>query len=479
MKRKFLTNLILLTGLNLLVKPFWIFGIDRTVQVLVGESEYGLYFSLFNLSFLLNIILDLGITNFNNCDIARHKHLLSKYFSNIFGLKLILTLFYIVICLSIGLILKYNQRQFYLLLILVINQILSSFILYLRSNLNALHLFKTDSILSVLDRIIMIILCSILIWGNISKSHFQIEWFAYTQTISYFIDFIIAFILVLAKSEYFHLNFQFSYILIILKNSYPFALMVLLMSSYTYIDAIMLERLLPDGTFQAGLYAQSFRIYYAFSMFALLFANLLLPIFSRMLKNKENINDLTQFSFYLLIVPATILIVASVIFSDNIITLLYPGSLSQSSLIFSIIMLGFLPVCSNYIYGTLLTANNNLKQINIMAFTSAIVNIIANLILIPLYKALGSAIALFITQLYSAIYQYILSYKLIHIDFSSKKLFKMIVFIVLLILLGIFTNIYISNWYLGIFVFFIISIIISMILKLFSPKYLLTIIKNN
>ena len=31
MQRKFLTNLILLLFLNLLIKPFWILGIDRAV----------------------------------------------------------------------------------------------------------------------------------------------------------------------------------------------------------------------------------------------------------------------------------------------------------------------------------------------------------------------------------------------------------------------------------------------------------------
>ena len=38
MKRKFVINLALVLFLNLLVKPFWIFGIDRTVQNVVGAD---------------------------------------------------------------------------------------------------------------------------------------------------------------------------------------------------------------------------------------------------------------------------------------------------------------------------------------------------------------------------------------------------------------------------------------------------------
>ena len=69
MQKKFVTNLALLLFLNLLIKPFWILGIDRSVQNSVGAADYGMYFALFNFSFLLNIILDFGITNFNNKNI--------------------------------------------------------------------------------------------------------------------------------------------------------------------------------------------------------------------------------------------------------------------------------------------------------------------------------------------------------------------------------------------------------------------------
>ncbi len=66
MKKHFITNLALLILLNLLIKPFWFFGIEVGVQNRVGEEMYGFYFSLFNFAFILNILLDLGINNFNN-----------------------------------------------------------------------------------------------------------------------------------------------------------------------------------------------------------------------------------------------------------------------------------------------------------------------------------------------------------------------------------------------------------------------------
>ena len=100
MQKKFITNLALLLFLNLLIKPFWILGIDRSVQNAVSAETFGTYYALFNFTFLLNILLDLGITNFNNKNIAQNNHLLSKHVSSILSLRLLLGGIYFIVTLS-------------------------------------------------------------------------------------------------------------------------------------------------------------------------------------------------------------------------------------------------------------------------------------------------------------------------------------------------------------------------------------------
>src|SRR5687767_224960 len=128
MQKKFVTNLALLLFLNLLIKPFWVLGIDREVQKAVGTADYGVYFALFNFSFLLNILLDFGITNFNNKNIAQNNHLLTKHFSSLVLLKLVLALVYITITLICGLLIGYDFRLMKMLMILGFNQFLIYFI---------------------------------------------------------------------------------------------------------------------------------------------------------------------------------------------------------------------------------------------------------------------------------------------------------------------------------------------------------------
>ncbi|MBK6521515.1 MAG: hypothetical protein IPG08_03850 [Sphingobacteriaceae bacterium] len=62
-------------ALNLLIKPFWILIVDPKVQMEVGNAVYGEYMALFSFSFLTNILLDLGLANFNNRNIAQNSHL--------------------------------------------------------------------------------------------------------------------------------------------------------------------------------------------------------------------------------------------------------------------------------------------------------------------------------------------------------------------------------------------------------------------
>jgi hypothetical protein len=147
LKRKFVTNLALVLLLNLLIKPFWILGIDRSVQNAVGAEQYGLYFALFNFSLILNILLDLGITSFNNRNISQNSKLLNKHFSNIIAIRLMLGVAYFIISIGIAWLRNYQLDDLKLLAFLVFNQFLLSFILYLRSNIAGLHLYLWCSIM--------------------------------------------------------------------------------------------------------------------------------------------------------------------------------------------------------------------------------------------------------------------------------------------------------------------------------------------
>jgi len=436
MKRKFLTNLTILIILNLLVKPFWVLGIDLTVQNTVGASQYGFYFSLLSFSLLLNIIQDMGITSFNSRNIARDHNLLADLLPNIINLKLLLALAYFITSLTIAYLLGYTAIQFRLLLVLLFNQFLSSLNLYLRSNISGLQLFRTDSLLSVTDRILMIVICSFLLWGNFTGTAFRIEWFVYAQTTAYFMTTLIIMAILLKHVAFSELRLDFSITLDMLKQSYPYALLGLMMVLYYRTDSVMLERMLPDGMLQAGIYAQGFRILDAASMLGFLFAGILLPMFSKMIKQNQPVLQLFRFSFLLLLVPAIIGAVALNIYRLEVMELLYREHSAESSRVFGYLMVSFVFVSCSIMSGTLLTANGNIRYLNMIAGFSVLLNITLNLILIPRYYAQGSAMASMATQFFAAFMQMTCVMKIFNFVPQGKFILRFAVFLIALLIIG-------------------------------------------
>jgi O-antigen/teichoic acid export membrane protein len=470
MQKTFLSNLILIILLNLLVKPFYILGIDAEVQNRVGAEIYGNYFALLNFSFLLNILLDFGITNFNNRNIAQNPQLIQKHFGKLLGVRISLFLIYAISTLGLGLFVGYTSNQIYVLSLLVFNQFLVATIQYARSNFAGLHLFKIDAFISVLDRILLIIICSVLLWSPLVSIPFKIEWFVYSQTITYLVSALISVLILKFKIKHIKIQFKKAFSYAIIKQSFPYALLILLMMFYNRIDSVMLERLLPDGSIQAGIYAQGFRFLDAVNMFALLFAGLLLPMFARLIKKKESIVSLLELGVSILIPISLVVGITAFFHKEYLIGLRYNDFVSQASQSFGFLILSFIPMSVTYIYGTLLTSNGSLKQLNIMAVGGLILNVVLNLILIPKYKAEGASIATFITQLITAKIQVLLVLKVFKLKINWNLYLKLFALMVLVI--GV-------NWCLIQTGF---SIGIKFIISLFSATlfpFLLGLIKIN
>ncbi len=463
----------------MLVKPFWLFGIDRTVQNVTGVVDYGLYYSLLALTATLNILLDMGITNYNNRNISRHNHLLPKHLGNILGIKLILAVVYAVIVLLWGFIVGYSKLQFHILSFLIINQFLLQLILYLLSNLQALHLFTTDSLVSVLDRVFMIFLCGILLYTNITGGVFKIEWFVYVQTVSYVLAALIILLIVLKKAGKIRLRFNLGFMLVFLKKTYPYAILILLMAFYNRFDTVLIERLLPntEGARQVGLYMHGFRLLDAVSMFGVLFAGMLLPIFSRMIKMNQKIGEMVNFSFSLIIFISVTIAISSLFYQTDIMGWLYTSHIAESAPIFATLMFGFIPITTTYIFGTLLTANGSIRPLNIMAAVGMTLNITLNLLLIPKYQALGAAYVSLFTQTVTALAQVFIAIKVFNFHANWKLLIRIVGFTVIVVGLGLLSKL-IPSPLPGYISLLAASVLSAFIIGLIDLKSLINIILN-
>jgi O-antigen/teichoic acid export membrane protein len=432
MQKKFFSNLIWLIFFNLLIKPYAIFGIDAEVQNRVGTETYGMYFTLLNFTLLFNILLDFGITNYNTRYVAQYPLLVKRYIGNMLSLKVILFLIYSVFTLIIALVFGVKAQQYWFIILLIINQFFISMLQFLRSYFAGLLLFKWDIFLSILDRIVMIGVVSVLLYAPWLEHQFKIEWFIYAQLFSFGLSVFVAFVLVLWKVGIprFQIGKLLSYA--ILKKSFPFALLVLLMMLYSRMDALMLERLHVYGHKQVGLYAQSYRMLDASLMFIMMFSNLLYPIFSRMIKERSDVKPLLTSSSKLVFAFTSILSITCGGFAWFILKSIYDHDVDLAVPTFRMLMLSVVPTAMVLILGTYLTANGSLKKLNIFSFVGLVLNIVFNFILIPKHGSFGAAVSTLIGQSMILVLYLISIWKMIDFQFKWNEALRFVVYVGLL-----------------------------------------------
>lgn len=470
MKKRFIENLGFFLVLNLIIKPIYVFGIDRVVQNTVGTEVYGSYFALFNLVIIFQIFLDLGIENFTRKEIASNPGLTNRLFSNFIVLKVLLVVLFICFFSLAGLFLPQSKDEWKILFILLVNQSLANFILFLRANLGGLQMFKTESLVSVLDRMFMVLFCGALLILPLTKGSFKIEWFVYTQTLAYLFTLIFSLVVLLQKTGIPKLQWRITPYLPVVKQLLPYATLVLLMAFYYRVDSVFLRYLLPDGKEQAGIFAHAFRILDFMSNYALIFSFILLPTFAKMIREKTEVVSLLRMALLALCIPSLAFLAGILFYRHDVFMLLYHEHVHVSASVFSILIISYLGICVSYTFGALLTANGNLRQLNTMAFFAVIISLVLNMILIPRYKVMGAAITNAAVQCFTIAYHVIVVSKKFRVKTDYRLISRILIFITITGIFGFFISKTSVAWIYGIIIIDMFALLLAILIKLINLK---------
>ena len=138
-------------------------------------------------------------------------------------------------------------------------------------------------------------------------------------------------------------------------------------------------------------------------MFGYLFASLLLPMFARLLKEKASIRPLTSMSFKLIWAGSVTLAAAIFFAREDLLRLMMPARANEYRFeVLGVLIWAFVPVSVTYIFSTLLTARERMMRMNRFFVVGIALDLTLNLILIPHFQAIGSAIAALSTQVFIA-----------------------------------------------------------------------------
>lgn len=382
---------------NLFVKLFWVLMIDREIQNRLPAQEYGNYFSLNNLVLMFIVVLDLGVNVYSQRKTAQNSEILLDKSGLILFIKTILSIIFMLLVFISAYFLKIDSDSYFLLFLLVTNQILLNFIQYFRLGFNAMYRFKTDALFSILDKLIFsVVLVYLLFFQNIIKVNLLL--FVGVHSIILFVVFAICFVIYKPRFKQTFSRFLKRSI-VLMKLSMPFAFLFALMMVFTRLDAVMLKFLHTNGNLEADIYAMGFRLLDAASMIAIIGGTMLVSLFSNRLKDTEFHKTQISFFYHVLYFPLILLSIVPVILSQDFIEVLYPMKSNQNAaMALSLLLPNILAITLIHSFGSLLTAKNEINFLLKTAFISVVLNVIFNALLIPNYGAIGAALSSLVTQ---------------------------------------------------------------------------------
>jgi O-antigen/teichoic acid export membrane protein len=270
-------------------------------------------------------------------------------------------------------------------------------------------------------------------------------------------------------------------------ESLPFAVLVLLMSVYSRIEPVLLERLLDDKGVQAGIYSRAYRLFDAGNNISNLFAIMLLPMFAATLTKKLELNNLVKTSFNVIVAMAGIVLIMCVLYRQEIMQMMYNPEeaeteaayltrIGQYAKVFPLLMGSFFCLSTTYVFGTLLTANGSLKQLNLVAAAGVVINIFLNLIVIPRFKAVGAACTSLCVQTITAFLQYLLAKCILKLEISGRYWLHIVLFLATITLVTFLVKQLNLNWMLGFIIAFAINCGAIFFTRLLSLKEIVSLV---
>lgn len=207
----------------------------------------------------------------------------------------------------------------------------------------------------------------------------------------------------------------------IIQSSWPIALMLILNVIYFRIDTVILSSLRSNQ--EVGLYSLAYKIIENGLFFPAMVGGLLLPALSSSFSRNQRTQAqslITQgltFSFS----GACILVALLVVFSSEIIELLAGPPFAPSGALLRVLAIALGSMCIGNIFGFTLIAAGKQKALASLYGLLAVGNIVANLILIPQWGALGAAWITVATEISATVVAGIMVYRHIPWGFPLRN----------------------------------------------------------
>ena len=413
--RKVARNTGIILGGNVLFRIISLIVVIYLARYL-GTVGFGKYSFVFAYLAFFDILCDLGFSTILVREAARNKINMPKLLGNGLIIRLILTIFAVVLAVVIITLLHYPADTTDYVYIAAFTLLFLSF----SSFYSIIFQVNLRMEYNIFARLIFRIISAVLIFWVIF-SHGTLMQIIIVLVFSEGIKTLITY---LFSRKFARPTFEIDFDTwkYLFKESLPIALSSVIFMIYFRIDVIMLSLMVGDSA--VGIYSAALKLSEPLTIIPIALMMSIFPLMSNYFETSRNklVKSYHLSLKYLLIITVPIAIGTTLI-ADEIILLIYDSPFADSATVLQILIWALVLNSMNFVLSNVLNSINQQKLNTVSVALCAIINITLNFILIPILNYNGAAIATVMTN----VVLFIASFYFVSKHFQTLPVHKIII----------------------------------------------------
>lgn len=391
----------------------------------LGREGFGLYSYSFAYVSMFYFLTHMGISNLLIKDVARQKDSANDYISYSLPLVLLLSSAFLIIVNAIPIILNWNSNERFITLFFSIYFLFDALGKYFYAIMQAFERMGYQAVLFAAERI-SLLLSSLYCWYTNQSLVTLVAFFSIVIGIKTLVSYII----VNKEFVQISLSWQPSRFKPILKDSYPFALVLLFSAVSARADLLILRGF--HSTEFVAIYSTARKIIEALSFLPENIAAAVFPSLAYFFVSQRNkFNETFRQSFLVIILIAIPIGISLFILSPRIINLLFEPEFSDAYIPLRWLSIGLLILYLRMGLSVVLNTTGNQHIFALIYGISMLVNIFTNFILVPKFDTLGASLAVIFSELSLVLCSLVFIRK--YVDFSwAKTLVPKLIFTIII-----------------------------------------------
>ena len=355
------------------------------------KTEWGEYAIMLTFGSIFAVLADGGFYQLLVREISRPGADENKVASNIFTMRLLVSLFIFALAPLVSFFLPYSAQARWGIAVGMIGfWFLSGSQVFMGVFQKYLRMDRA-AIAELAGRVVQLVLIFLVI-----RWQLNFLWIVATLTLSGLVNFVMVYLMA-QKHLAVRLSFDFDFWKTSIKQSYPLAISGILVMLYFSFSSLILSAFRPAA--DVGIYRLAYKVLESLIFFPSMFVGLIMPVMSSVaFTDRERFKKILQKSYDVLIIFALPLVMGTPLLAGKIIELLGGGNYPESVPVLNILMVAVGIIFLGTLFSFGLIALDRQKNLLWISAAGAVFNLLLNFIFIPQYSYTAAAVITVLTE---------------------------------------------------------------------------------